>query len=74
MSGAHTVLFKRLSDACNLTPANAVSGLPVRVQLNLQNTEVEIQLGEKAYIHPTDDVLQDLMEHVAPQDTLIVYE
>ena len=74
MSGAQSILFKRLTDACTLNSVPTSSGLPVRLHLNLQQAEVEIQLGEKAYIHPTDDILQDLMEHVAPQDTLIVYD
>ena len=74
MSGAQSILFKRLTDACTLNSVPTSSGLPVRLHLNLQQAEVEIQLGEKAYIHPTDDILQDLIEHVAPQDTLIVYE
>jgi len=72
--GVHNMWLKQLTDACTLTPTEAASGLPVRLQLHLKEAEVEFQLGEKAYIHPTDEVLHALMEHVPPQDSMIVYE
>jgi len=48
--------------------------LPVRMHLNFLSTEVQLDLGEKAHIHPTDDVLSALSSHLPLDSSLIVYD
>jgi hypothetical protein len=42
--------------------------------LQLAQTEVDIQLGEKAHIHPSDEVLTALTELIPADDSMIIYE
>ena len=53
---------------------NLSDGLPVRLHLLLAETEVDLQLGEKAHIHPSDEVLSALSELLPVNDSMIVYE
>jgi DNA polymerase-3 subunit alpha len=69
------VLFKQLMSSLS-QPGQVKSsdGLPVRLHLLLAQTEVDIQLGEKAHIHPTDEVLTALTELIPADDSMIIYE
>jgi len=48
--------------------------LPIRVNLQLKQTQVELQLGEKWNIHPTNNLLSALFKHDSIKDSLISYE
>ena len=50
------------------------SGLPIRLQLNRQACEVEIQLGESAMFFPSDAALQMMKTQVSNTDSYIVYD
>ena len=67
--------FKRLMSLLNQPQHIPVTGaLPVRLHLQFARTEVQLDLGEKAYVHPTDEVLSALTVHSSGDDQLIIYE
>jgi DNA polymerase-3 subunit alpha len=69
------VLFKQLMSSLSQPgQVKSTDGLPVRLHLLLAQTEVDIQLGEKAHIHPSDEVLTALTELIPADDSMIIYE
>jgi DNA polymerase-3 subunit alpha len=74
-NSAQSALFKQLmSSLIQPGQVKSTDGLPVRLHLLLAQTEVDIQLGEKAHIHPTDEVLTALTELIPADDSMIIYE
>jgi len=67
--------FKRLMSVLNQPkPIATDGGLPIRLHLQFEHTEVQLELGEKALVHPTDEVLAQLTSSMPIDDHLIIYE
>ena len=74
-NSAQSALFKQLMSSLSQPgQVKSTDGLPVRLHLLLAQTEVDIQLGEKAHIHPSDEVLTALTELIPADDSMIIYE
>ena len=71
----NTALFKQLIDTLNRSGnGQTLDVLPVRLHLQLEQTEVDLQLGVRAHIHPSEDILNALMVHTSSDESLIIYE